>query len=133
MDDAGACRILICERDAKWSESVRARLREAGTASYERPVRRRMRTRTRSDVSVRFERNASTAWFPSVSVIFGEPSPSLLLIVMASGIIKGWGMSSLTACLALRASDASVGNHVSVGCLIIAPARPESRSASAET
>jgi hypothetical protein len=28
--DAGECRMLICERDAKWSESVRARLREAG-------------------------------------------------------------------------------------------------------
>src|SRR5262249_48818378 len=28
--DAGACRVLICDRDAKWSESVRARLQDAG-------------------------------------------------------------------------------------------------------
>lgn len=30
MADAVACRMLICDRDAKWSESARTRLREAG-------------------------------------------------------------------------------------------------------
>jgi putative transposase len=37
MADAGKCRMLICDRDAKWSESVRARLREAGIGVVRTP------------------------------------------------------------------------------------------------
>lgn len=37
MADAAACRVLICDRDAKWSASVRARLREAGIRVVQTP------------------------------------------------------------------------------------------------
>src|SRR5262245_42882033 len=37
MADTGACRVLICDRDAKWSASVRARLGEAGIGVVQTP------------------------------------------------------------------------------------------------
>jgi transposase InsO family protein len=37
--DVGGCRVLICDRDAKWSASVRARLRDAGIRVVRTPYR----------------------------------------------------------------------------------------------
>jgi putative transposase len=37
--DAGGCRVLLCDRDAKWSEAVRARLQEAGLRVIQTPYR----------------------------------------------------------------------------------------------
>ena len=37
--DAGGCRALICDRDAKWSASVRARLRDAWVCVVRTPYR----------------------------------------------------------------------------------------------
>jgi transposase InsO family protein len=37
MADAGACEVLICDRDAKWSAVVRDRLREAGIRVVQTP------------------------------------------------------------------------------------------------
>ena len=37
--DAGGCRLLICDRDAKWSAAVRARLADAGLRVIQTPYR----------------------------------------------------------------------------------------------
>jgi putative transposase len=37
MADAAVCRVLICDRDAKWSAPVRERLREAGVRVVQTP------------------------------------------------------------------------------------------------
>jgi len=42
----GAHRVLICDRDRKWSQDVRQLLADAGVHSYRRRFRRPMRTRT---------------------------------------------------------------------------------------
>jgi putative transposase len=39
MADGEACRVLICDRDAKWSEAVRARLQDAGLRVIQTPYR----------------------------------------------------------------------------------------------
>jgi hypothetical protein len=39
MGDADVYRVLICDRDAKWSEAVRARLQEAGLRVVRTPYR----------------------------------------------------------------------------------------------
>ena len=39
MADGGLCRVLICDRDAKWSAPVRARLRDAGIRVIQTPCR----------------------------------------------------------------------------------------------
>ena len=38
-DDSQAYRVLICDRDAKWSEAVRARLQEGGLRVVQTPYR----------------------------------------------------------------------------------------------
>jgi putative transposase len=37
--EAGTCRVLICDRDAKWSQSIRARLQDAGLRVIQTPYR----------------------------------------------------------------------------------------------
>jgi putative transposase len=37
MEDVQTCRVLICDRDAKWSAAVRERLTEAGTRVVQTP------------------------------------------------------------------------------------------------
>jgi putative transposase len=37
--DGGVCRVLICDRDAKWSQAVRARLQDAGIRVIRTPYR----------------------------------------------------------------------------------------------
>jgi transposase InsO family protein len=37
MADANLCRVLICDRDAKWSVAVRERLEEAGIRVVQTP------------------------------------------------------------------------------------------------
>ena len=37
MADANSCRVLICDRDAKWSAGVRERLEEAGIRVVQTP------------------------------------------------------------------------------------------------
>ena len=39
MADAGVCRVLICDRDAKSSETVRARLQDVGLRVVQTPYR----------------------------------------------------------------------------------------------
>ena len=34
MADHGMCRVPICDRDAKWSETFRARLQKSGLLNY---------------------------------------------------------------------------------------------------
>ena len=39
LEGASGCRVLICDRDAKWSEAVRVRLHDAGIRVVETPHR----------------------------------------------------------------------------------------------
>ena len=39
LGDADRCRVLICDRDAKWSRAVRARLQDAGIRVVQTPYR----------------------------------------------------------------------------------------------
>ena len=39
VGDADPCRVLICDRDAKWSEAVRAQLQESGLRVIQTPYR----------------------------------------------------------------------------------------------
>jgi len=39
MADGGTCRVLICDRDAKWSQPVRAHLQDAGIRVIQTPYR----------------------------------------------------------------------------------------------
>src|SRR5262249_62375612 len=39
MTDGETCRVLICDRDTKWSEVVRARLQDAGVRVIRTPYR----------------------------------------------------------------------------------------------
>ena len=39
LADADGCRVLICDRDAKWGEAVRARLEDAGIRVVQTPYR----------------------------------------------------------------------------------------------
>ena len=39
LGDADQCRVLICDRDAKWSRAVRARLQDAGIRVVQTPYR----------------------------------------------------------------------------------------------
>ena len=38
MADGNVCRVLICDRDAKWSEAVRVRLQNAGLRVIQTPL-----------------------------------------------------------------------------------------------
>ena len=52
-------RLLICDRDRKWSREVRRLLNEAGLQVVQTPFRRRMRMRTRNASCDRLRRNVS--------------------------------------------------------------------------
>jgi hypothetical protein len=60
-------RVLICDRDRKWSGVVRQRLGEAGIRVVLTPNARRTPMRTPSDSSGRLRRSVSIASFPSAS------------------------------------------------------------------
>jgi putative transposase len=51
------CRVLICDRDAKWSRAVRARFQEAGFASSGPHIAHPMPTRTPNGSSARSKRS----------------------------------------------------------------------------
>src|SRR5262245_64419279 len=48
MADTGTCRVLICDRDAKWSEAIRTRLQDAGLRVIRTPYRARAAVRERA-------------------------------------------------------------------------------------
>jgi putative transposase len=56
LGDAEHCRVLICDRDAKWSRTVRARLHEAGIRVVQTPIGRSMPTPTPNGSSARSKR-----------------------------------------------------------------------------
>jgi putative transposase len=55
--DADPCRVLICDRDAKWSRAVRARLQDAGIRVVRHPIGHPMPTPTPNGSSARSKRN----------------------------------------------------------------------------
>ena len=83
---------LICDRDAKWSAAVRARLEDAGLRVIQTPYRERRckrLCRTVRPLDQKKEMSESPN-FRSASVIIGGLSPSLSPIIIASGITKVW-------------------------------------------
>jgi len=60
MADAEECRVLICDRDAKWSAAVRDRWTKRGFESCRRHFMPRMRMHTRSGSCGRSRRSVST-------------------------------------------------------------------------
>jgi hypothetical protein len=77
--------VLICDRDAKWSEAVRARLQEAGLRVIQTRIARRMRTPTLNASFARSRRNVSIASFRSANATFVGPSRSLWPISSRTG------------------------------------------------
>jgi hypothetical protein len=57
MADANQCRVLICDRDAKWSAAVRERLEEVALAWCRLPIWPRMRMHSRSGLCDRSRKN----------------------------------------------------------------------------
>jgi len=60
MADAEECRVVICDRDAKWSAAVRDRWTKRGFESCRRHFMPRMRMHTRSGSCGRSRRSVST-------------------------------------------------------------------------
>jgi hypothetical protein len=80
-------RVLICDRDRKWSRAVRQRFGDAGirvVLTRARPERECLRRAIRA----RSRRNASIEWFPWGSGISDAPSRSLSSTIISNGITK---------------------------------------------
>jgi hypothetical protein len=115
-------RVLICDRDAKWSAPVRARLGEAGI----RVVQTSLQAPNANAYAERFVRSIKHKCLNrsrSANVICAGRSPSSSSITTVSGITKGSATNSSTA---RRLSMASIGFTVvsgSAGSSIITLAR----------
>jgi hypothetical protein len=80
-------RVLICDRDRKWSRAVRQGFGDAGirvVLTRARPERECLRRAIRA----RSRRNASIEWFPWGSGISDAPSRSLSSTIISNGITK---------------------------------------------
>jgi hypothetical protein len=87
-----AHRVLICDRDAKWSAAVRQLLSEAGIAWCRRRGGRRMRMPTLNASSGPSNKNVSIASFHLANGTVGTLCPSSSRIIIANAIIKAWPM-----------------------------------------
>jgi transposase InsO family protein len=83
-----AHRVLICDRDRKWSGDVRQLLEDAGVHVVRTPLQAPMRTRAPSGLCGQSSRSASIGWCPWASVISDGPSRSLSITTIANEITK---------------------------------------------
>jgi putative transposase len=90
--DAELCRVLICDRDTKWSGPVLECLREGGIRVVQTPYRGRTRMRTLSGLCDRLRRSASIGSFRWGSAIFDELYVNLSSTTTSNRIIKGLGI-----------------------------------------
>jgi hypothetical protein len=88
-----AHRVLICDRDAKWSGEVRRLLAMAASGLCRRLGGRRMRMPMPSASFAPSNMNVSIASFPSASVTSSRPCPSTSSTIIKNAIIKGWATS----------------------------------------
>ena len=92
MADAAPCRILICDRDTKWSGRSASVYVRQDSAWSRRRIRRRTRIRTRSGLFGQSKKNASTGSFQWASVTFNELYVNSSRTTISNGIIKGLGI-----------------------------------------
>jgi putative transposase len=83
-----AHRVLICDRDAKWSEDVRQLLDDAGVRLVRTPYRRPMRMPTPAGSSGRSCTECLNRMVPWASTTSDGPSRSLSITTIASAITK---------------------------------------------
>jgi transposase InsO family protein len=98
MADADTCRVLICDRDTKWSGAVREILQEAGIRFVQTPFR----APNANAHAERFVRSIKEECLdriiPLASVICDERCTSLSSTTISNGIIKGLRTRSSMAC-----------------------------------
>ena len=87
-----AYRVLICDRDSKWSGEVRRLLSDSGIRLCRRPGGRRMRMPTLGASSAPSHTNVSIASFPSASGTSSGLCPSTSSTIVTNAIIKGWAI-----------------------------------------
>jgi hypothetical protein len=109
-------RVIICDRDRKWSLDVQRLLGEAGVRVVQTPFRRSMRTPVPNDLCGRSNTSASIGSCRSGSTISDEPSRNSSITIIASGIIKASRIGSSRAGHLVGARAESVGDHGSVAC-----------------
>jgi hypothetical protein len=88
MADGEACRVLICDRDAKWSAAVRERLEQGGMRVVQTPYQAPMRMLTRSGSYGPSKKSVSTGSFRLGRGISDGRSGNSLRITSARGITK---------------------------------------------
>ena len=89
LADAGGCGVLICDRDAKWSESVRARLQDAGIRVIQTPYPA-PNPNAYANGSSADQEECLNRLILSASAITDVRSRNLSPTTIASGITKGW-------------------------------------------
>jgi len=113
----GAHRVLICDRDRRWSLDVRQRLGDAGCASCRRRFRRQMRTPTPSGLCRSIKHECLDWMVPLGERHFRRAlSRNSSITTIASGITKD---STIGLSMGARRGDAragSVGVRGSVAC-----------------
>jgi transposase InsO family protein len=88
MADTETCRILICDRDTKWSGAVRERLREAGIRVVQTPYRAPNANAYAERFVRSIKRNAWIGSFLLASIIFGVLSVNMSNTITSNGIIR---------------------------------------------
>ena len=109
-------RVLICDRDRKWSRDVRRLLGDGRVYVVQAPFRRPMRTPTPSGSYGRLNMSASIELCRSASATFDGHSRNSSITAIASGITKG---SKIGLSMGTRRGDAPagfVGVRGSVAC-----------------
>jgi hypothetical protein len=82
-------RVLICDRDGKWTGEFRRLLEGAGVRVVQTPLQLRMQTLTRSGSCGRFARSAWTSSSCSENDTSSAQSTSSWRTIMGSGTIRG--------------------------------------------
>ena len=112
----GDRRILICDRDGKWSPDVRQLLADTGVQVVQTPFQAPKRTRTLNASCGRSNTSASIGSYRLVSATFDERSRNSSSTTTASGIIKGSGTGSSTIARCVDGREGSTGVSALAAC-----------------
>jgi hypothetical protein len=119
----GDHRVLICDRDQKWSQAVRQLLADAGVHVVQTPFQAPTRTRTPSGSCGRSNTNASIGSCRSGSVTFDGCSRNSSFTTTANGTTKGSGIGLSRVARCVDASEGFAGVSDLVACGTITSAR----------
>jgi len=109
-------RVLICDRDRKWSRDVQRLLGEAGVHVVQTPFQAPNANAMPNDLCGRSNTSASIGSCRSGSAISDGLSRNSSITIIASGIIKALTIGSSRAAHLVDARAESVGVHGSVAC-----------------